>query len=397
MKTVAQMLAVTALNLRALAQRRGNSLVIVLGTAGVVAVLISVLSMSSGFRRTIEGGGQPDRAIVQSRGVFSDVLSAISRENVRAIAGASGISQSADGKPLLSAEVVMMAPVIRKSDGSDAFVTLRGVGEQGFLVRNDLHLVAGRLPRSGIREVIVGAGARAQFSGLDLGDRVQLGDGDWAVVGVFASNGSAHESSVIADAETMVSAYRLQVFNIVVVRLASVDSLTQLKDSLAAIPGLDVQVVREPDYLAAASLPINRMINLVAYAIGAIMAVGALFGALNTMYSAVSVRSAEIATLRAIGFNGSAVVASVLVESLILALAGAAVGVVLAYAMLNGRVISTTGSMLGNNTQVIYALSITTDLVLVGVALACAVGFLGGLFPAVRAARLPVATALRAK
>jgi putative ABC transport system permease protein len=397
MKSVAQIIAVTALNLRALTQRRGNSLVIVLGTAGVVAVLISVLSMTSGFRRTVEAGGQPDRVVVQTRGAYSDVMSAISRDNVRVIASAPGIRKSADGKPLLSTEVVMMAPVIRKSDGSDAFVTLRGVGELGFLVRDDLQLLAGRLPRPGVREVVVGASARRQFAGLEPGNEVRLGDGDWSVVGVFTSDGSAHESTVIADSETMLSAYRLNVFNIVVVRLDSADSFTAFKDSLTAIPGLSLEALREPDYLAAASLPVNRMLNLVAYTIGAIMAVGALFGALNTMYSAVSVRSAEIATLRAIGFNGTAVGVSVLVEALILALAGAALGVLLVYVGFSGRVISTTGSMVGNNVQVIFSLAITTHLVLTGIALACAVGLLGGLFPAVRAARQPVATALRAK
>ncbi len=266
-----------------------------------------------------------------------------------------------------------------------------------FAVRDDLHLLAGRWPRPGVREVVVGVAARKQFAGLELGDEVGLGDGDWTVVGTFETQGSAHESTLIADTEAMLSAYRLKAFNIVVVRLASLDSLAVFRDSLAATPGLVVDVLPEPEYLESQSLAFSRLLNFVAYAIGGIMAVGALFGALNTMYSAVSTRSAEIATLRAIGFSGSAVVVSVFVEALVLALVGAGLGVLLVYAGFNGHTISTVANTVGNDAQVVFSLSITTDLVLIGVALACAVGFLGGLFPAVRAARLPVATALRAK
>ena len=397
MSSVTQIVAVTALNLRALAQRRGNSLVVVLGIAGVVAVLISALSMTSGFRRTMSAGGQPDRAVVITRGADSQIASSLSRDDVLQIASAPGIRRSADDKPQLSAELVMMAPVIRKSDGADAFVALHGVGPQGFEVRSDLHLLEGRLPRSGLREVLAGRAAKAQFVGLDLGENVRLGDGDWAVVGVFDSNGSSLESALIVDADTMLSAYRLKAFNTVLVKLSSPAAFGPFKDALAAMPGLVVETQREPDYLASASAPFNRMLNLVAYAVGGIMAVGALFGALNTMYSAVNMRSAEIATLRAIGFSGNAVVVSVFVEALMLALVGAALGVLLVYVGFNGRTISTVGDTVGYNPQIIYPLSITADLVLIGVALACAVGFLGGLFPAVRAARLPVATALRAK
>ncbi|MEJ1965174.1 MAG: ABC transporter permease [Gammaproteobacteria bacterium] len=397
MKTLPQIIAVTSLNLRAIAQRRGNSLVIVLGTAGVVAVMVAVLSMTSGFLRTMSAGGEQDRVVLQTRGAYSEGMSSLSRENVKSIELAPGIRKGADGKALVSAELVTLMPVIRKSDGEDAFVNLRGIEPQGFALRPELRLIAGRLPRSGVREVVVGAAAQKQFAGLEPGDEVRSGDGDWTVVGVFQSGGSAYESTLIADAEAMLSAYRLTTFNTVIVRLASADSFDVFRDAITAIPGLTVDVQREPDYLAAASEPFRKLLNLVACALGGIMAVGALFGALNTMYSAVSMRSAEIATLRAIGFGGSAVVTSVFVEALLLALLGAAIGVLLVYVGFDGRTISTVGNYIGNSPQIVYSLSISPHLALIGILFACGVGLLGGLFPAVRAARLPVAAALRAK
>jgi len=397
MSSLAQIIAVTALNLRTLSQRRGNSLVIVLGIAGVVAVLISVLSMTTGFRRTMAAGAQPDRAIVLTRGAESESASALSRESVLAIAAAPGILRNSDGKPLLSAELLAMAPVTRKADGADAFVTLRGVGPQAFGVRNELRLVRGRMLRPGVRELLAGTAARMQFAGLDVGDVVRLGDSDWTVVGNFTSGGSSHDSSLLVDADTMQSAYRVKVFNSVTVRLASPDAFSAFKDAITAMPGVIAEARREADYVASAALPLNRMLNFVAYAIGGIMAIGALFGALNTMYSAVSTRSVEIATLRAIGFSGSAVVVSVFVEASLLALAGAALGVLLVYAGFDGRVVSTVGDTVGNNPQLVYALSVTPALMATGVALACVIGLAGGLFPAVRAARLAVAVALRAR
>jgi putative ABC transport system permease protein len=395
MNFAAQTLAVTAIGLRGMAQRRGNSLVIVIGIAGVVAVLLSVLAMSSGFRRTIQAEARSDRVIILTRGVTDESSSSLSREHLNTIAAAPGIKRDASDKPIISGEVVLVAPVARKQDNSDAYITLRGVGEQHMRVRPELELIAGRMFEPGLQELIVGESARAQFANLDLGDRVRLHDGDWTIVGVFAGGDNVRESEVMSDAQTVLSAYKLGELNTATALLADDDSLAALRNALSVEPALGVEVLTEPAYLAVASRSINRLLTAVAYTIGGIMAVGALFGALNTMYSAVASRTVEIATLRAIGYRAGPVVGSIVIESLLLALAGSAVGIALAYAAFNGRTISTLGGARWD-AQVVYALSVTPALVAVATLLACMIGLIGGLFPAIRAARASVADALRA-
>jgi len=393
MSLVRQILAVAAMNLRSVPQRLGNSLVIVIGVAGVVAVLISVLAMSLGFRATVKGDARTDRAIVLGRGATTEYDSSLSRENVAAVMNASGIRRDERDRPIVSAEVILVAPVARKKDLSDVNATLRGVGEQYFVMRPELKLVSGRMFRAGNQELLVGAAARGQFAGLEIGNQVRLQDGDWTVVGTFAGGNGSRESEVIADAQTVMSAYKLEAFNSVSVMLESDDSIANLKGALVQDSTLLVDVRTEPEYLATASSSVNRMLRIVAYAIGSIMALGALFGALNSMHSAVAVRTVEIATLRAIGFSSTAVAAAVLIEALVLALIGAAAGVVIAYAAFNGITVSTLGGALWDS-QLVYSLSITPSLVMIAVLLACALGLLGGLFPAIRAARSNVAHAL---
>jgi putative ABC transport system permease protein len=393
MSLVRQILAVAAMNLRSVPQRLGNSLVIVIGVAGVVAVLISVLAMSLGFRATVKGDARTDRAIVLGRGATTEYDSSLSRENVAAVMNASGIRRDERDRPIVSAEVILVAPVARKKDLSDVNATLRGVGEQYFVMRPELKLVSGRMFRAGNQELLVGAAARGQFAGLEIGNQVRLQDGDWTVVGTFAGGNGSRESEVIADAQTVMSAYKLEAFNSVSVMLESDDSIAILKGALVQDSTLLVDVRTEPEYLATASSSVNRMLRIVAYAIGSIMALGALFGALNSMHSAVAVRTVEIATLRAIGFSSTAVAAAVLIEALVLALIGAAAGVVIAYAAFNGITVSTLGGALWDS-QLVYSLSITPSLVMIAVLLACALGLLGGLFPAIRAARSNVAHAL---
>jgi putative ABC transport system permease protein len=393
MSLLRQILAVAAMNLRSVPQRLGNSLVIVIGVAGVVAVLISVLAMSLGFGATVKGDASSDRAIVLGRGATTEYDSSLSRENVAAVMNSSGIRHDERDRPIVSAEVILVAPVARKKDLSDVNATLRGVGEQYFVMRPELKLVSGRMFRAGNQELLVGAAARGQFAGLEIGDQVRLQDGDWTVVGTFAGGNGSRESEVIADAQTVMSAYKLEAFNSVSVMLESDDSIANLKGALVQDSTLLVDVRTEPEYLATASSSVNRMLRIVACAIGSIMALGALFGALNSMHSAVAARTVEIATLRAIGFGSTAVAAAVLIEALLLALIGAAAGVVIAYAAFNGISISTLGGALWDS-QLVYSLRITPSLVMIAVLLACALGLLGGLFPAIRAARSNVAHAL---
>jgi putative ABC transport system permease protein len=393
MNMLRQIRAVTWMNLSSIPQRFGTSSVIIVGIAGVVAVLISVLAMATGFQRTIVATGRDDRAIVLRGGSDSELASTLSREATLTIMDAPGIRKDSAGKPLASAEAVVIVDMPKKSNDSGANVTIRGIGAAGLALRPEIHLVAGRMFQRGLRELIVGSGAQAQFKGLDVGSHLALRGSDWTIVGSFQSNGDSHESELLADGETVLSAYRRNLYQSVVVLLASKDSFGVFKSSLTTNPQLSVDVMREHDYYAKQSQRMSSVLSFIAYVVGGIMAVGALFGALNTMYSAVSVRSREIATLRAIGFGASAVVLSVLIEALLLSVIGALIGAGLAWMFFNGNMVSTLGS---NFTQVVFRLAVGPSLVALGIVWACVIGLVGGLFPAIRAARLPVATALRA-
>jgi putative ABC transport system permease protein len=393
MNMIRQIRAVTWMNLRSIPQRFGASSVIVVGIAGVVAVLISVLAMATGFTHTLLATGRDDRAIVLRGGSNSELASTLSRDATLTVMDAPGIRKDAAGKAIASAEPVVIVEMPKKSNDSGANVTIRGVGAEGAALRPEIQLVAGRMFRPGVRELIVGRGAEAQFKGLDVGSHIALRGSDWTIVGAFESNGDSHESELFADAETVLSAYRRNLYQSVVVLLNSKDSFDAFKAALTTNPQLSVAVSRERDYYAEQSQRMGAVLAFVAYFVGGIMAVGALFGALNTMYSAVSVRSREIATLRAIGFGAAAVVVSVLIEAMLLSVMGALIGAGLAWLFFNGNVVSTLGS---NFTQVVFRLAVSPALVVLGVLWACGIGLIGGLFPAIRAARLPVAAALRA-
>jgi putative ABC transport system permease protein len=393
MHMLRQIRAVTGMNLRSIPQRLGASSVVIVGIAGVVAVLISVLAMATGFTRTVAGTGRDDRAIVLRGGSDSELASTLAREATLTIMDAPGIRKDAAGKPIASPEAVVIVDMPKKSNDSGANVTIRGVGAAGLALRPEIHLVAGRMFQRGLRELIVGRGAQTQFKGLELGSHIALRGSDWSIVGAFESNGDTHESELLADGETVLAAYRRNLYQSVIVLLDSKESFAAFKTALTTNPQLSVDVLRERDYYAKQSERMSAVLSFVAYVVGGIMAVGALFGALNTMYSTVSVRSLEIATLRAIGFGASAVVLSVLIEAVLLSVIGALLGAALAWIFFNGNVVSTLGS---NFTQVVFRLTVGPALVVLGVVWACAIGLIGGLFPAIRAARLPVAMALRA-
>jgi putative ABC transport system permease protein len=388
MSAFRQIGAVTLIGLRNIPARLGPSLVIVVGMACVVGVFISILSMSTGFIRSVENTGRADRAIVLSQGSLFEYASFISRDNALTIADAPGIAKTSDGKPIVSADALSYVVVPKKSDGLDAFLSVRGVGPQGFALRPEIKLTSGRMFNPAAHELIVGKSMLAEFEGLEVGQEIALPDGNWTVTGVFESNGDSHESQLITDAATLLSAMRTNGYKSVRVLLTSPASFDQFKNALTSNPALAVDVSRETDFFAAQSKPLNDFLTSIAYVVGGIMGLGAMFGALNTMYSAVSIRSTEIATLRAIGFGAGAVVTSVLVEALLLALAGALIGAAVAWVAFNGNLHAIGG--------LVFALAVTPSLVGFGVAFACTLGFIGGLFPAIRAARQPVAIALRA-
>jgi putative ABC transport system permease protein len=388
-----QIAAVTLMNLRSLPLRLGTSWVIVIGIAVTVAVLVSVLAMDTGFKKTLAGTARADRAIVLRGGSNAELSSTISRENTLTIMDAAGVKKDALGKTIASAEAVTIVALPLKRTGTDANVTLRGVGANAFALRPEVHLIVGRMFRPAVRELIVGKSAAAQFEGVAIGSRIAFHDSDWTVVGEFDSNGDAHESELMGDIETVLSAFRCNLFQSVTVMLESPQAFDAYKAALTTDPTLSVEVRREPDYYAEQAKQLNKLLSFLAVFVGGFMAVGAMFGALNTMYAAVAARMQEIATLRAIGFSAAPVIVSVFAEALLLSLLGGAIGAAGAWLFFNGNSVNTLGA---NFTQVVFHLSVTPALLVQGIVGACLIGLFGGLFPALRAARMPVATALRA-
>ncbi len=388
-----QVTSLTAFNLRTIPERRGSALSSVIGIAGVVLVLVGVLSVASGFRRAMVSSGSPSEAIVLRSGSDSEMTSGLGRDEVRVIEDAPGIARDASG-PLASAELFVIINLPKRSTGTDANVSLRGISPAAYAVRGNVRIVAGRRFTPGRNEVIVGAAAAGQFAGLDLGQDIRIGQNDWHVVGIFTANGDVSESEIWTDASVLQPAYhRGDTFQSVYVRLASPGDFKAFKDSLTTNPQLNVTPVRLSDFYAEHSTVVTEFIQRIGVVIALLMALGALFGALNTMYSAVAARTREIATLRALGFGSGPVIVSVLVESLALALVGGVVGGVAAYLAFNGHKTSTINWQ--TFSQVAFSFAVTPGLLARAIVFAMTIGLVGGLFPALRAARTPIATALR--
>ncbi len=388
-----QLAAAISMGLQTLPQRIGASSVIVIGIAGVVAVLVSVLAMGAGFRHTLADSGRADRAIILRGGSDAELNSNLTRADIDTISNAPGLARDPDGKAVLSSELVTVVNIPKIDTGTDANITLRGVGLELARVRPELKIVAGRMFRPAVRELIAGAGAAKQFRGLTVGSVLRLRNAEWKVTGMFTSNGDVHESELLADVDTVGSSIERNGYSSAVALLASAADFASFKDALTTDPQLKVDVQREPDYYAAQSQALSKAINVVGNTVAVIMAIGAMFGALNSMYSAVAARGLEIATLRAIGFGALPVLLSVMIEALLLSLLGGLIGASLAWLFFNGHSVSTLG---GAFAQVVFQLTVTRALIVTGIVWACVIGLLGGFFPALRAARLPVAEALRA-
>jgi putative ABC transport system permease protein len=388
MNMLGQISAVTRMSLRTVPHRLGSSLVVVIGMACAVGALVSILSMSAGFLRTMGATGSPSRAIILSDGALGEWGSSLAHGQAAIIADLPGVQKDGARKPVVSAEYIGYTVVPKKSDGLDAYLTVRGVSTENPNLRPEIKLVSGRMFRPGKYEIIVGQAAQAQFDGLKQGDHVSMPEGDWLITGTFESNGSANESELITDSSTLLSAMRTANYNSMTVRLDAPESFAGFKNALTSRPGPALEIARESDFYADQSKSFDEFLTTVAYVVGGIMGLGATFGALNTMYSAISARGREIATLRAIGFGGGAVVASVMTEALLLCLAGALAGIAFAWAVFNGYQHAMGG--------LVIRLAVTAPLALTGMAFALLLGAIGGLFPAVRAARRPIADALRA-
>jgi putative ABC transport system permease protein len=390
---ISQTVAVTALSIKTIPQRFGSSAVALVGIAGVVIVFIAVLSIGEGFRIAMTDAGRPDRVMVMRKGADSEMTSGIGGPQTDIIKQAPGILMQ-DNKPVASAELYVIIDRDKKTTGTAANVPLRGVEPTVLQVRNEVKITQGRMFQFGTNEVIVGKGALGQFSGLDLDSEIRSGQLTMKIVGVFEAGGSAAESELWTDSHLIQNVYRRgNSYQSVLLRLDSPDSFQKLSDWLTTNKELEVQVRRESEYYAAQSETMTALIKGIGYTIAILMGLGAIFGAILTMYTAVSTRTREIATLRALGFNTFSVLISVMGESLALAAIGGVAGGFLAYAAFNGYQTATMNFQ--TFSQVAFAFRVTPTLLFTALFYALFMGFIGGIFPAIRAARLPIPSALR--
>jgi putative ABC transport system permease protein len=380
-------------NVRSVLKRWSSAVVAVLGVAGTVGVFVAMLSLAQGFRATLVASGSPRNAIVLRAGADSEMVSAVTLDDLRTIGDAAGVARDGRG-PLASGEVVVIAAFPLARTGTDANVQVRGVSPRVLDVRDNVHLVAGRFFQPGLAELVLGSNAIKTYAGFAVGGTIRFGGGTWKVVGVFDAGGSAFDSEIWCDATVLDEVYKrpTNIFQSATVRLESASALGRFKDALTSDPRLSVKVDRETDYYAAQSKTLTDMIRILGFLIALVMGVGAVFAALNTMYSAVAERSREIATMRALGFGGGTVVLSFIVESLFIAFVGGLLGCLVVLPM-NGF---TTGTINWQTfSHLAFAFRITPGLLARGIIFALVMGFVGGVPPAVRAVRRPVAVALR--
>jgi putative ABC transport system permease protein len=381
-----QIFVVSAINFKSLKQRLWRSLVIVVGMACVIGVLLSMLSLTEGMLAAYMKTGDPGRALVVSAGSQSEGNSSIPRDKARLIMDAPGIAKAPDGSPLADPGMNSGVPVIRLN-GRPAYNNLRGFGSKGVMLRPEFHMVSGRMFRAGTRELIVGVLAKTQFKGMNVGDKVILPDGEWPIVGSYTT-GDLLDGQLIGDTETVMKAIRKPAYNSVLVRLASPSSFATFRRALTTNPALAVDPILQSDWYKKISAGFSTFFKVIAYGIGVIMGIGALFGCFNTMYAAVAARAREIATLRAIGYDAFPVAVSVILEAVALSVAGALIGAAIAWTLYDG--------VNGSFNQSIFKLTVSPSLIGMAVLWAIGVALLGGLLPSIRAARRPVVEALRA-
>lgn len=383
-----------AYNLRSVRERWTSAVVAVVGVAGTVGVFVAMLSMARGFKATLVSSGLPDNALVRRAGTSSEMESVVTLEQVRVVEDAPGVVRGPAG-PLVSAEVVVVASFRQRDFPGDANAQVRGVSPRVLAVRRNVHVLEGRFFHPGLSELVIGQGAARAYAGFDLGRTVRFGGGTWTIVGIFDSGGSAFDSEVWCDAGVLNGVYQRPrgIFQSVTARLTAAEAIGPFREALARDPRLTVQVEPERAYYEKQSRVLTTVIVVLGSLVAAVMGMGAVFGALNTMYSAVAERDREIAVLRALGFGGGTIAVSFLIESLVIALFGGVLGG-LAVLPLNGL---TTGTMNWQTfSRLAFAFRITPDLLVAGVLFALVMGILGGVPPAVRAARRPVGAALRA-
>lgn len=387
-----QILAIVGISLRSIPQRWAPALVIIIGLAGVVAVFTTLLAMATGFETTLKATGRTDAVMILRGGSDTELNSALDREATDLIKQSPGIRHGIDDKPLASAEMQIIAELVRRNDvKSGANITVRGVEPIAFTLRPQLKIVSGRRFTPGLRELIVGRGVLRQFQGADLGKTLRMRGSEWTVVGTFES-GDSHDSELWTDIDVARTTFGRDGSSSILAVLDGADGLQTLRRAVAADPRLTVDVIPEQDYFEGQTKQFRTTVGFLAGVVTVIMGLGAAFAALNSMYAAVSARTKEMATLRAIGFGGASVLVSVMTEALLLALFGGLLGAGIAYVVFNNVSLSTLGA---NFTQVVFSFRVTPQLVARGLIIALAIGLLGGIPPAIRAARLPVVLGLR--
>lgn len=388
-----QIISVTQFSMRSLPQRLGSSAAALLGIAGVVAVMVGVLSIAQGVLQTMTDSAGDNTAIVLRSGADAEMMSGLSGEDARLIAEAPGIARNANGA-IASPELFVIVNLPMRSTGTDANVPMRGVQAAAPEVRDGFKIIEGRMFERGLNEVVVGKGAASQFAGLTVASSIEVGQEQWPVVGIFEAGGGMAESEIWVDASVLQQAYRRgNSYQSVNVKLDNKEAFDRFKDALTSDPRLNVKPMRTSDYYAGQSTTLYNLITGLGTTIAIIMGLGAIFGALNTMYTAVSSRSREIATLRALGFSSGPVVISVVTESLVLALVGGVFGALLAWLAFDGYQAATLN--FASFSAITFAFDVNLKLLVQGVVFALLIGLIGGLFPAIRAARQPIAHALR--
>jgi len=382
----AQIFEITVMNLKNLPSRLGSSSVVVVGIGGVVGVMVAILAMAAGFQGTLDSGGAPDRAIVLRGGSDNELSSGVSTDEANVVGGMEGVV-------LASPELYMVADVPKRSTGTDANLIVRGVTADAFAMRHEVVIVEGRNLEPGRGEVIAGRGAHIEFAGIDIGNKIQLRQSAWTIVGIFEADGSAYESELWVDLPVLQSAFRFTGASSIRLLLDSPGRVDELAERIKGDPRLDLELTGETEYFAGQAGGLTDTIRIFGYTVATIMAIGAVFAALNTMYTAVVTRTVEIATLRALGFGRLPVVVSVMIESMALALLGGVLGALVAYVGFNGYTVSTLSNV--SFSQIAFDFAVTPDLLRDGLVWALGLGAIGGLLPAVRAALLPITVALR--
>ncbi len=382
----AQILEITLMNLKNLPSRLGSSSVVVVGIGGVVGVMVAILAMAAGFQGTLDSGGAPDRAIVLRGGSDNELSSGVSTDEANVVSGMEGVV-------LASPELYMVADVPKRSTGTDANLIVRGVTAAAFEMRDEIVIVEGRNLEPGRGEVIAGRGAHLEFAGIDIGNKVRLRQSEWIIVGIFEADGSAYESELWVDLPVLQSAFRFTGASSIRLRVDSPERIGELAERIKGDPRLDLTLTGETEYFAGQAGGLTDTIRIFGYTVATIMAIGAVFAALNTMYTAVVTRTVEIATLRALGFGRLPVVVSVMIESMALALVGGVLGALVAYVGFNGYTVSTLSNV--SFSQIAFDFAVTPELLRDGLIWALGLGAIGGLLPAIRAALLPITVALR--